>query len=191
VTVTITFLVTAAIPILKTNTSQLQFQYIEGTSNPPPQTIVVRSSTKSALSASITSSVSWLSLSAPSGVTPFNVNIQPDSTGLAIGTYTGTVVITDTSSATDVRVVNITLTVGQPPVTIANVTNAAIPVLDVPPSSLHLASSSLATIFGTNPRISRLPPPQPRKLRFVERKCIWPQIPASSSPVILLPISSM
>src|ERR1039458_1173088 len=39
---------------------------------------------------------------------------------------------------------------GQTAPSITNVTNAAIPTLDYPPTSIHLAPRSMATIFGTN-----------------------------------------
>jgi hypothetical protein len=39
---------------------------------------------------------------------------------------------------------------GQVAPTITNVTNAAIPTLNAPPSSVHLAPRSMATIFGVN-----------------------------------------
>jgi hypothetical protein len=39
---------------------------------------------------------------------------------------------------------------GQAAPSIANVTNAAMPSLDYPPNSIHLAPRSIATIFGTN-----------------------------------------
>ena len=44
----------------------------------------------------------------------------------------------------------VTLAFGQAAPSITNVTNAAIPTLDYPPASIHLAPRSLATIFGTN-----------------------------------------
>jgi uncharacterized protein (TIGR03437 family) len=39
---------------------------------------------------------------------------------------------------------------GQTAPTITNITNAAIPTLDSPPASIHLAPQSMATIFGSN-----------------------------------------
>ena len=39
---------------------------------------------------------------------------------------------------------------GQAAPSITNVTNAAMPPLDYPPNSIHLAPRSMATIFGTN-----------------------------------------
>jgi len=42
------------------------------------------------------------------------------------------------------------LAVGQSTPSITNVTNAAIPSLDYPPKSIHLAPRSMATIFGSN-----------------------------------------
>ena len=47
------------------------------------------------------------------------------------------------------------LAFGQATPVITNVTNAAIPVLDNPPASIHLAPRSLATVFGSNLADSR------------------------------------
>ena len=147
VTVPITLLVTA--PGLVVTTNQLQFQSAADSPNPPAQNLTV-TSTGSPLATSITSSASWLVPSAKSGATPFTLSIQPNAVGLVVGTYTGDVIITDTSSATDVQTVKVTLTVSQPILTITNVTNAAIPSLDYPAATIHLVQRSMATIFGTN-----------------------------------------
>jgi hypothetical protein len=59
---------------------------------------------------------------------------------------------------------------GQSPPSIANVTNAALPALDVPPSSIHLAPRSMATIWGTNLADGTVstPPPWPNTLGGTE-----------------------
>jgi hypothetical protein len=146
-TVQVTLVVTT--PALAVNTNQLQFQCSAGLSNPASQVVQVKGSGECRLDASITVSVPWLVTSVQNGVTPFNLNIQPDCAALAVGNYTGMVVVKDTSF-TDSQTVNISLTVGRPILSITAVTNAALPSLDVPPSTISLAPRSMATIFGTN-----------------------------------------
>ena len=149
-----------AAPALTVGTNQLQFQCPAGLVNPPPQTIQVQSTSGAPLNASVTLSVPWLAANVTSGATPFNLSIQPDCAALAVGTYTGKVSIADTSFG-DSQTVNVVLTVGQPILSIANVTNAALPSLDSPPATVTLAPRSMATIFGTNLADSMVVSPLP------------------------------
>lgn len=126
VTVPITLVLTAPPPVLRTSTSQLQFQYIAGGAAPSVQSINVDSS-GIPLSASISSSVSWLSTSTLTGTTPFNVDVRVNPTGLAIGAYKGQVVITTTLfNSPSTQTVNVSLSVvpDERPV-ITSVLNAA------------------------------------------------------------------
>jgi len=138
-----------AAPALAVSTNQLQLQCSAGLANPSPQSIQVQSTSSTPLNASVTLSVPWLAANVQSGTTPFSLNIQPDCAALAVGTYTGNVTIADTSFS-DSQTINVVLTVGQPLASIANVTNAAVPSLDSPPSTVSLAPRSMATIFGSN-----------------------------------------
>jgi hypothetical protein len=148
-TVTVPLTLTVIVPALVLSTSQLQFQCSTGLSNATPQTMQVQGTAATSLDASITVSVPWLVTSVKNAVTPFNLNIQPDCAALTVGNYTGMVVVKDMSFR-DSQTVNVTLTVGQPILSITDVTNAALPSLDSPPNTINLAPRSMATIFGTN-----------------------------------------
>ena len=158
VTVNVTLLVAA--PAVTVSTSQLQFQCSAGLVSPPPQTVQVQSTSSTPLNASVTFSVPWLAANVQSGTTPFSLNIQPDCAALSVGTFTGKVVIADTSYS-DSQTINVVLTVGQPISAVANVTNAALPGLDNPPSTVTLAPRSMATIFGSNLADSIVVSPSP------------------------------
>ena len=149
-TVKVTLVVPApAPPALTVSTNQMSFQCSEGNSIVQSLSVLV-STTRSQISTTITSSAPWLSTLPPGNATaPFTLSVQPVCTGMAVGNFTGTVVIQDTSLSSDSQTINVALTVGKPVLTITDVTNAALPGLDTPPSTLHVASRSMATIFGT------------------------------------------
>jgi uncharacterized protein (TIGR03437 family) len=98
----------------KLNTTQLQFQYLTGSAIPPLQPIQVTSS-GTQLSASVSSSVPWLTTSTLSSTTPFTVNVGVNPTGMAVGTYSGNIVIASGSSS---QTANVSLTITDPPPTV-------------------------------------------------------------------------
>jgi hypothetical protein len=80
----------------------LTFSYAQGGSQPPPQTLAI-SSSGSALSftaaASTTSGGSRLSVSPGSGTTPANLSVAVNPAGLAAGTYSGSITITNSGAS--------------------------------------------------------------------------------------------
>jgi len=92
VTVSISLVVTAPPPVLKTNTTQLQFQYLAGSTTPAAQPVQITSS-GTQLAATVSLSVPWLTASPLNGTTPFTVNVGVNPTGMATGTYSGQVVV--------------------------------------------------------------------------------------------------
>jgi hypothetical protein len=121
VTVNISLVVTA--PGLTINTSQLQFQYLTGSATPPLQPIQITSS-GTQLSTSVSLTVPWLTASTLSGTTPLTVNIGVNPTGMAVGTYSGKVVVSSASSPTQTANVSLTIILDDRPV-ITSVVNAA------------------------------------------------------------------
>ena len=91
-----------------------------------------------------TSGAPWLSVSPASGVTPGFLNISTNASGLAPGTYSGTVLVNSGTGGTDTVQISVTLnvTAGQP--TITGVTNAASFATGA------VAPGELVTLFGTN-----------------------------------------
>ena len=126
VAIPITLNVSAPPPILKTNSNQLQFQYVTGSAPPSSQTIQVTSS-GSALTAAVSLGASWLTASPLNGTTPFSVNVGVNVNGLAAGTYRSQVTIaTGPFGSASTQTVDVTLTVAADtrPV-ITSVVNAA------------------------------------------------------------------
>lgn len=109
VTVNITLNVTAPPPVLKTSVSQLQFSYMSGGTIPPAQTIQITSSS-TALGASITTNASWLSVTTPTGTTPFSTNVTVNPTGLGVGTYSGQLTVATILAGPSAPSITITVT---------------------------------------------------------------------------------
>jgi hypothetical protein len=120
-------LTVAAQPNLTVSPSSLTFNFQIGGTAPASQTVSV-GSTGAALSYTVTSSTvsggSWLSATPASSTTPGTETVSVNTSGLAAGTYTGTVRIAATSAGNSPQAVGVTL----------NVTSA--PNLTVSPSSL-------------------------------------------------------
>lgn len=123
VTVNITLVVSIPPPILKISTIQLQFQYLSGSTTPPQQAIQITSSgTQMPVSISLTAP--WLTASAVSGSTPLTVNVGVNPTGMAVGTYSGQVVVASASSPAQAANVSLTISPDLRPV-ITSVVNGA------------------------------------------------------------------
>src|SRR5579859_2996578 len=112
-TVAVTLNVTSA-PNLTTMPSTLTFNYQIGGATPAAQSVSV-GSTGSALSYTITSSTSsggnWLSATPASSTTPGSESVSVNVTGLAAGTYTGSVAIASTGASNSPQTVPVTLNV--------------------------------------------------------------------------------
>jgi uncharacterized protein (TIGR03437 family) len=124
------------------------FNYQLGsTLQPPPQRFSVTSSggPTAFTVASASTPSGWLSTDIPSGNTPKDVNIQVNASGLALGTYNGTVTVTAPGTATGTISIPVVLTVTNPPaptpMTIASNANGV---------SGRLAPGEIISIYGTN-----------------------------------------
>jgi hypothetical protein len=127
-TVAVTLNVTAATPNLTVTPGSLTFNYQIGGTAPAVQTVSV-GSTGAALSYTVSSTTtsggSWLSATPASSTTPGTETVSVNTTGLAAGTYTGTMSVASAGAGNSPRTV----------IVILNVT-AATPSLTVTPSSL-------------------------------------------------------
>ncbi len=134
--------------------SSFAFTYQLGGSVPAPQTWYLTSQTPgdpiSGLKVAVTSGQTWLTASLSSPVSPSTLTILVNPLGLAVGSYPGALLVTSDSGAQGLSssVVTVSLTVRYPVVSVTAVTNAALPSLDVPASTVTLAPRSLATIYG-------------------------------------------
>jgi uncharacterized protein (TIGR03437 family) len=114
VTVQVTLTVTAA-PTISANPSHLQFAYQQQGPVPAAQQFSVTSSGAAvAFSASPSPGASWLQVSA-SGTTPGSVPVRVDPSGLAAGTYQGTVSVSAGGAQNTPLLVPVTLTVNSAP----------------------------------------------------------------------------
>ncbi len=117
-TVAVTFNVTVAapptLPTLVLSSSALNFTAAMG-GTATPQNVQVSSSDSSTLAftaaAATTSGGTWLSVSPASASTPSAEMISVSLTGLAVGTYQGTVTFTSSGASNSPVTVNVTLTV--------------------------------------------------------------------------------
>ena len=118
-TVPVSLMVSAA-PNLSANPSSLSVTYRQLDPVPAPINFAVTSSgTNVPFSASISSSTSWLTLTgialfASTGQTPASVLLAVDPSGLAPGTYQGSIVVMSASAGNNPLTVPITLTVAAP-----------------------------------------------------------------------------
>ena len=112
--VPVTLTVTAAAPNLTATPSSLTFNYQIGGTAPAAQTVSV-GSTGAALSYTVTSTTtsggSWLSATPASSTTPGTETVSVNTTGLAAGTYTGSITVTSSGAANSPQITPVTLVV--------------------------------------------------------------------------------
>jgi hypothetical protein len=87
------------------------FNAIAGEPNPPSQTLTITNEGGSTLNWSVSSGESWLGLNPMSGVDSGDVTVSVDITGLPIGEYHDTIVVSDTNATNDPFEVPVTLNV--------------------------------------------------------------------------------
>jgi uncharacterized protein (TIGR03437 family) len=104
VSIPVTLTVTAPPPVLRTSTNQLQFQYLAGSNTTPGTQAIQVTSSGTALTASVSLSVPWLTANPLNGSTPFTVNVGVNPTGLAAGTYNGQATVNTNSSTQTIGV---------------------------------------------------------------------------------------
>ncbi len=121
-----TVLAAVANPKMNLAPTSLTFNYQIGGSNPAPQSVAVSSSTSTAINYTATTATTWLTTTA-SGMTPGNLSIGANPSGLAAGTYTGSVSVASTGASNSPQSIPVTL----------NVTSAATkPALNLSPTSV-------------------------------------------------------
>ena len=127
-------------PQIGVNPSSVTFSAQEGGANPVSQSIVISNIGAGTLNYSLTDDATWLSVSPTSGSSTgpgkthtLSVNIS----GLAKGTYTGQVTITDAAASNNPQTVSVTLALGEKPP----------PQIGVSPKSLSFSAEEA----GANP----------------------------------------
>ncbi len=109
-------------PPLTASPGTVLFQFVQGGPLPSAQTISVNGNGGFAFSASAT----WLKVSASAASAPATFTVSLDSTGVAPGTYTGTIIITPQSGGP--TVINATLTILAAAPVLQNISPAFVPI---------------------------------------------------------------
>lgn len=146
-TVQVTLTVTAT-PTISVTPGTLNFSYQLGGSAPASQTVQV-AATQGSLAFSASASTSgnsgnWLSLTPISGSTPASLSVAVNPTGLAAGTYNGTVTVTSAGASNSPQTVAVTLVVT--PATLPVPTTVVNAASGIPGA---LAPGEIISIYGT------------------------------------------
>jgi hypothetical protein len=132
--------VTAApVTTLTVSPANLSFTYQMGGTVPAGQSINVTGS--SAMGYTATSSGSWLSVTPASGNTPGSLTASVNPSGLAAGTYNGTVTVTAAGASNSPQKVIVTLTVTAAP--------SGNPALNISPGTVSFSYPAGSTASGT------------------------------------------
>ena len=124
-------------PVLSVGSTALSFAGISGGSNPSAQSVTITNSGTGTLNWTASTATSWLSVSPASGTGASSVSIQPNLSGLAAGTYTGSVTVAAAGATGSPVTIGVTLSVAA----------AAAPSLSVASKTLSFAG----TAGGSNP----------------------------------------
>ncbi len=132
-------LTVSSLPALTTAPSSLTFNYTLGGSVPPMQPVAI-GSTGTPLPVSASTATTWLSVALVGNTTPATMNVTLNPTGLAAGTYNGTITLTSAGASNSPLSYPVTL----------NVTSQ--PTLQVNPTSLTFSGQA----GGVNPSAQAL-----------------------------------
>lgn len=112
--ITVTLGVTAAPPSgmsLNITPGSLSFSYISGSTAPGTQNLSIASSGTVLQFTATSSGGSWLTISAATGSTPTTMKVSANPTGLAVGTYNGTITITSSGASNSPQTIPVQLVV--------------------------------------------------------------------------------
>src|SRR5580700_5397712 len=126
----------------------LTFNYqLLGTQPASQQLGISSSGAALTFTAAATSTGNWLSVSPTSGTTPASLTVSVNTSGLAVGSYSGAVTVTDASAGNSPLVVPVTLTIIQSPNLVPSPTFLTFNYQQggTPPGSLPLVISSSRT----------------------------------------------
>jgi len=98
-------------PSIVPSPSSLSFVALTGQASPPAQALTIANGGFGSFSYTLSTNSSWLSVSPTSGSTPGTANVSVNASGLAIGTYTGNVIVTASGIANSPLSVPVTLQV--------------------------------------------------------------------------------
>ena len=99
-------------PVLAVSTTSLNFAATRGGSNPAASSVT--NTGTGTLTFTAASDASWLAVTPASGTAPLTLQITPNISGLAAGTYTGHITVTATGVSGSPKTITATLTVSAP-----------------------------------------------------------------------------
>ncbi|HLY16669.1 MAG TPA: hypothetical protein VKR61_05570 [Bryobacteraceae bacterium] len=109
-TVSVTFTVTSGSGSISLSPSTLAFAYTQNGGLPPAQTIQVTGTQSFTTSAATSSGGTWLAVTPASGINNATLTVSVNPTGVAPGTYAGTVTVTPTTGTAQTATVTLTVT---------------------------------------------------------------------------------
>jgi len=101
-------------PVLLFSVHSLSFAYQVGQAQPLSQTVTIGSTSGTvsyAVATQTGSMLPWLNVSSTSGTSPGNLVVNVNTTGLAIGTFTGTISLTPTGPNSNSQTIQVTLVI--------------------------------------------------------------------------------
>jgi glucose/arabinose dehydrogenase len=129
-------------PELSVTPTSLAFSGVAGGASPAAKNVTISHTGSGSLNYTATDDASWISVSPASGPAAQDITVSIDTSGLAAGTYTGTVTVTAPGATGSPKQVPVTLTLTPP----------APPALSVAPQSLTFNAVS----GGANPAAQSL-----------------------------------
>ena len=108
--VTLALSATTAPPAIGMNPSALTFTGIAGSTNPTPQFVNIANTGGGTLAWTASDNVAWLTLAPTAGTNTESVSATVNLSGLAAGSYSGTISVTATGTATKTLPVTLTVT---------------------------------------------------------------------------------
>lgn len=121
-------------PLISLSSPTLGFVYTAGNAAPVPQLVQISNTGGGTLNWTASTNAAWLNVSPTSGTAPSSLSIFVLPSGLAPGTYTGTVTVNASGASNSPRFITVTLTV------------SALPLLSVTPESLTFTYASGGTL---------------------------------------------
>jgi uncharacterized protein (TIGR03437 family) len=119
VTVLAQFFVVSASPTITLNQSSFAFNGLLGATNPPVQSTIISNSGSGAFnwttSASTVTGGNWLSVSPATGTGSNSITASVNIAGLAVGQYTGSIVVASTAATNTPQTISVTLSITSPP----------------------------------------------------------------------------
>lgn len=100
-------------PVLNVNPSSLSFTVVQGSGNPPSQTLTVSNAGGGTLNWSVTDNASWLTHTPQSGAGGGSITVNVATDSLAAGTYTATLTVSAAGASSVVVPVTVTVTAPQ------------------------------------------------------------------------------